>query len=173
LHVMHACRFRIEPSRRLVQAAEERRSCNSPLGREFLMQPMTRSCAVALLLGAITPAALVAQASPLATRAQAREAETDQRLQVQVSPSVALAPAPVRIRALVEPSAKNRQLEFVVDSVWYYRSSTIELSGARAARSYRVEFPSVPAGTHDVRVLLRDDGGEVRAMMHHRVTLLE
>ena len=137
------------------------------------MQPLTRSCAVALLLGAIVPASLVARASPHPNRAQAGGTETDQRLQVQVSPSVALAPAPVRIRAFVEPSANNRELEFVIDSVWYYRSSTIELSGARAARAYRVEFPSVPAGTHDVRVLLKDDAGEVRAMLHHRVTLLD
>ena len=136
------------------------------------MQAITRSCAVALLVGAIAPAALLAQASLHPARAQAG-APDDQRLQMQVSPSVALAPAPVRIRAFVEPSAENRELEFVVDSAWYYRSSTIQLSGARAARAYRVEFPAVPAGTHDVRVVLRDDGGEVRAMLHHRVTLLE
>jgi hypothetical protein len=128
---------------------------------------------MALVVLAIVPAALVAKARPHPVRAQAQGAATDQRLQVQVSPSVALAPAPVRIRAFVEPASENRQLEFVVDSAWYYRSSTIELSGARAARAYRVEFPSVPAGTHDVRVVLRDDGGEVRAMLHHRVTLLE
>jgi hypothetical protein len=128
---------------------------------------------MALVVIAIVPAALVAKGSPYPVRTQAGGSATDQRLQVQVSPSVALAPAPVRIRALVEPASENRQLEFVVDSAWYYRSSTIELSGARAARAYRVEFPAVPAGTHDVRVVLRDDGGEVRAMLHHRVTLLE
>ena len=135
------------------------------------MRAITTSCAVALVAAALAPAALVAHPSRHA-RAQ-EESVPDHRLFVQVSPSVALAPAPVRIRALVEPSAENRELEFVVDSAWYYRSSTIELSGARAARAYRVEFPQVPAGTHDVRVVLRDDGGEVRAMMHHRVTLLE
>lgn len=137
------------------------------------MPAITRSCAVALLVAAIAPAALVAQARSHPVRTQAEGPATDQRLHVQVSPSVALAPAPVRIRAFVEPDTENRQLEFVVDSAWYYRSSTIELSGARAARAYRVEFPAVPAGTHDVRVVLRDDGGEVRAMMHHRVTLLD
>jgi hypothetical protein len=134
------------------------------------MSAITRSCAVALVAAALAPAALVAHTVPHAARAQEGP---DQRLYVQVSPSVALAPAPVRIRAFVEPAAENRELEFVVDSAWYYRSSTIELSGASAARAYRVEFPQVPAGTHDVRVVLRDDGGEVRAMMHHRVTLLE
>ena len=137
------------------------------------MRAITRSCAVGLIVAAIAPAALVAQASRHPTQTQAGGPVTDQRLQVQVSPSVALAPAPVRIRAFVEPATENRQLEFVVDSAWYYRSSTIELSGARAARQYRVEFPAVPAGTHDVRVLLRDDEGEVVAMMHHRVTLLD
>ena len=136
------------------------------------MRAITTSCAVALVAAALAPVALVAHPSPHAARAQ-EESVPDHKLFVQVSPSVALAPAPVRIRALVEPSAENRELEFVVDSAWYYRSSTIELSGARAARAYRVEFPQVPAGTHDVRVVLRDDGGEVRAMMHHRVTLLE
>jgi hypothetical protein len=144
------------------------------------MRAITRSCAVVLIVAAIAPAALVAQARLQSTRTQAGERVTDQRLQVQVSPSVAMAPAPVRIRAFVEPATANRQLEFVIDSAWYYRSSTIELRGNRGGgsappptRQYRVEFPAVPAGTHDVRVVLRDDGGEVRAMMHHRVTLLD
>jgi hypothetical protein len=130
------------------------------------MRSITRPCALALLIAALASAALLAQAVPHEPR-PARE----QRLQIQVSPSVAFAPSVVRIQALVEPAMENRELEFVVDSDWYYRSSTIELSGASAARAYRVEFPAVPAGTHDVRVVLREANGDVRAILRHRVTL--
>jgi hypothetical protein len=136
------------------------------------MRPTTTAYATALLVAALLLGMVLAQVSPGYAR-QAGGSTGDRRLQVQVRPYVAYAPAPVRIEALVEPATENRQLEFVVDSAWYYRSSTIELSGARAARSHRVVFPSVPAGIHEVRVVLRDDGGEVRAILQHRVTLLD
>ena len=47
----------------------------------------------------------------------------------------------------------------------------IALNGAQAARAHNVVFPSVPAGKHEVRVVLRASGGEVRAILHHQVTL--
>jgi hypothetical protein len=136
------------------------------------MRRITTARATALLLAALLPGMLLAQVSPGYAR-QADGSAPDPRLQMQVRPYVAYAPAPVRIEALVAPATENRQLEFVIDSAWYYRSSTIELSGARAARAHRVVFPSVPAGIHEVRVVLRDDGGEVRATLQHRVTLLD
>ena len=137
------------------------------------MQPISRRCATALPIAAIALGSLVAQVNSGYARTSAGESATDPRLQVQVSPYVAHAPSAVRIHALVQPATENRELEFVIDSDWYYRSSTIELSGAQAARAYRVVFPSVPAGIHQVRVVLRDSGGEVRAILQHRVMLLD
>ena len=137
------------------------------------MRHIITTCATALLVAAIAPGSLVAGVSAGAAPPLAALAATDGRLRVQVSPSVALAPSAVRIQALVEPATENRELEFVIDSARYYRSSTIELSGARAARAHRVDFPSVPAGIHEVRVVLRDARGEVRAILQHRVILLD
>ncbi len=155
-----------------VHPAREAAGCDVPLDRGLLMRPIITTCATAVLVAALVLGRLLAPVSPGYAR-QSGGSTADQRLQVQIRPYVAYAPSPVQIEALVERATENRQLEFVIDSAWYYRSSTVELSGASAARSYRVVFPSVPAGIHEVRVVLRDDEGEVRAVLQHRVTLLD
>jgi hypothetical protein len=96
----------------------------------------------------------------------------EERLRVQVYPSFAQAPALVRIQAMVAPAAENRALEIVADSGNYYRSSTIELSGAASARAYTVEFRSVPEGVYQVQVVLRDSDSRVRATLYYRVVVV-
>jgi hypothetical protein len=91
------------------------------------------------------------------------------RLRMNVWPTIAQAPAVVRIEVLLEPDDKNRSLEIVVESGEYYRSSTIELDGAGAARFHSVQYRAMPAGTYDVRVLVRGAGGATLAAEHRWV----
>jgi hypothetical protein len=151
-------------ARRRSRLRETRPRAAAPFRKEAAMTDITKACATALLVAAIAPSVNAAQAGG---------SPKDQPLRAQVSPSYAFAPSTVRIRAFVLPDAENRELEIVVDSASYYRSSTIELSGAQAARAYDVVFVSVPAGLHEVRVVLKVSGGEVRAILYHRVTLFE
>jgi hypothetical protein len=82
----------------------------------------------------------------------------------RVWPLRALAPATVRIEVLIEADAANRALHIVVDSGEHYRSSTIALEGARAARFHFVQYRAMPAGQYGVEVLLVDQEGVSRAM---------
>jgi hypothetical protein len=94
-------------------------------------------------------------------------------LRIIVYPNVSQAPAVVRVQVLVEPAADNASLEVVADSGGYYRSSTIELPGSEAPRLHFVQFRSLPAGTYTLRVSVLDRRGEPRAMLHHRVLVVE
>ncbi len=133
------------------------------------MTGISKTCATALLVAASAPCVGSAQAAVDAL--QPADATAQERLRVRVSPNAGYAPSAVRIQAYVEPASENRELEVVIDSASYYRSSMIALNGAQAARVHNVVFQSVPAGTHEVRVVLRDRGGEVRAILYHQVTL--
>ena len=86
-------------------------------------------------------------------------------LWTNVEPGAAKAPAVVRIEVLVTPSDDNRTLDVTVDSSDYYRASSIELDGARAARFHAVAYRDMPAGTYTVIVRLRARQG-VRAVQH-------
>src|SRR5687767_4310877 len=94
-------------------------------------------------------------------------------LRLSVYPSYSRAPAVVRIQAIVEPVDQRRSLLVEIDSGGYYRSSTIQLPGVRAARVHAVNFAAVPAGEYEVRVGLVDDRGERSAIQYARVMVLE
>jgi hypothetical protein len=91
---------------------------------------------------------------------------------VLVRPSIAPAPATVRIEAQVAPSSENRMLQIAMDSGDYYRGSQVELDGDAAARVHTVEFRGVPAGTYDVEVALVDASGGVRAASHSTIQVV-
>ena len=100
------------------------------------------------------------------------EQEKD-RLRTLVYPSFARAPAVVTIQALIEREDGNRLLEIAAESGGYFRSSTIELSGADAARVHVVQFRSIPAGEYSVWVVLKGVGGDVRATSRTRLIIAE
>ena len=54
-----------------------------------------------------------------------------EQMTMKVSPEVAYAPADLVVQASIEASPDNRAIEVVVDSPDFYRSSLIELEGAR------------------------------------------
>jgi hypothetical protein len=112
-------------------------------------------------------------ALPAAPRAEAAVRASQEPLRAHIYPRIARAPARLTIQALVEPADENRALRIVVDSATYYRSSTIPLSGAQAARFHAVEFRFVPVGTHDIVVSVLDTDGAVRAVVNDRVVIVE
>jgi hypothetical protein len=82
-----------------------------------------------------------------------------EKLQLQVSPSVSMAPASIIIRALVEHDANNRELELVADSSDFYRRTVVELDGEFAPKVNELRINDVPGGEYDVRATLYDAHG--------------
>lgn len=81
------------------------------------------------------------------------------RLHIDVSPRISQAPAQVRIRATVTPSAENRGLRIVADSGDFLRSSYLPLDGAAAAPITETSFRNLPGGEYEVTVTLVDSQG--------------
>ena len=84
---------------------------------------------------------------------------TENRLRIDVSPRVSMAPAVLRIRATVTPDAANRALQIVADSDSFYRSSMVPLDGAKAAVITEMTLRNLPGGEYDVTVVLVDVDG--------------
>jgi hypothetical protein len=83
------------------------------------------------------------------------------RLAIRVSPAVALAPAFLTVRAIVEPSDDNRMLNVEVDSPTYHRSSEIPLDGKHAQRVNVFEVRNLPTGLYEVRAVLVGPSGPI------------
>lgn len=83
----------------------------------------------------------------------------DDRLRIEVTPRISQAPAQVRIRAIVTPSAENRGLRVTADSGEFFRSSYLPLDGADAAPITDTSFKNLPGGEYQVSVTLVDSQG--------------
>jgi len=83
----------------------------------------------------------------------------DDRLRIEVTPRISQAPAQVRIRAVVTPSAENRGLRVIADSGEFFRSSYLALDGAGAAPITDTSFKNLPGGEYEVSVTLVDSQG--------------
>lgn len=92
-----------------------------------------------------------------------------ERLKLNVSPSVAFAPANLVVRISIEPDAQNRAVEVAAESSAFYRSSEIQLDGDRAARTNTFELRDLPAGVYEVSATLMGPGDTVRATAHQEV----
>jgi hypothetical protein len=76
-------------------------------------------------------------------------------LRIEVSPSIARAPAAVTVRVSIESSSDNRALQIVASSANFYRSSEIQLDGAAASPLNVFEFKNLPTGMYQVTGVLR------------------
>ena len=85
-------------------------------------------------------------------------------LQLAVTPAQSMAPATVRIRARIEPSAENRTLTIVADGTNLYRSSEIQIDGVQAPKTVELRFSDLPGGEYEVYAALRDASGRQRAV---------
>lgn len=86
-----------------------------------------------------------------------------ERLRLSVSPTIAMAPATLRVQVRIAPDAANRSLAIVADGENYYRSSLLPLDGDRAASTLDISYPGVPGGTYEVLCVLLDSSGHQRA----------
>lgn len=96
----------------------------------------------------------------------------DDALAITVSPTQAFAPATLRIVVRMSPRAENRELELVADSSGFYRSSCISLEGERAPRIMSARFDGLPAGEYELRGVITDSAGNVRAIARQTVNVV-
>jgi hypothetical protein len=94
-----------------------------------------------------------------------------ERLQLQVSPAVSIAPAYVVIRAMVEHNADNRELEIIADSDEFYRRAVVELDGESAPRVNELKLIGIPGGDYEVTATLYDSHGE-RTAARRSITVM-
>jgi len=83
-----------------------------------------------------------------------------ERLTIRVSPAMTVAPAFVRVEAIVERDAGNRALRITAESDTFYRSSEIQLDGANGPLVSVLDFQSLPTGTYQVTGILVGTGGQ-------------
>jgi hypothetical protein len=79
---------------------------------------------------------------------------------MKVSPTLAPAPAFVRVEATIERDDNNRAFAIIAQSDDFYRSSQIQLDGASGPRIHVFEFPHLPSGVYEVTGSLVDRHGQ-------------
>jgi len=95
-----------------------------------------------------------------------------EKITMKVSPAVAFAPANLIVRAMIVADAENRAVEIVAESADFYRSSTIQLEGEKAARTSMFEFRNLPPGTYEVRANLIGADGGLRARIRQQINVI-
>ena len=86
--------------------------------------------------------------------------DAGERLAMRVTPNMALEPALLTVRTVIEADADNRGLEIVAQSADFYRRSSVQLDGASAPRLSVFEFKNLPTGTYDVTSVLIGSAGQ-------------
>jgi len=95
----------------------------------------------------------------VALLATARSLNGGEALRIQVTPSVARAPALLTVRVSVQAAAANRLLQVTAESPDFYRSSQIELDGTNNPPLNVFEFRNLPQGLYQVTGNLVDSNG--------------
>ena len=86
----------------------------------------------------------------------------DEAISITVRPAVATANGNAQLKVLVARNDMNRSLTWEVDGPNYFRSSTMELSGAAAPRTYFFVVRDLPAGEFEVRaIVVRNDSSQL------------
>jgi len=96
---------------------------------------------------------------------------TGDRLEMRVSPTVAIAPADLMVRTMVEANSANRSIEIVAESADFYRSSEIPLDGEKAARTAQFAFRNLPSGLYSVRAVLKGANAEQLAQTRQEINV--
>ena len=94
--------------------------------------------------------------------AGALHSSADEAISITVRPSVTSFRGSAQLKVLVARDEKNRSLTWEVDGPNYYRSSSMALDGAAAARSYFFIVKDLPGGEFVVRATVtRNDSSSV------------
>ena len=80
-------------------------------------------------------------------------------LRMRVTPAMVMAPGFLTVRVNVEAAVENRSLQVVAESPDFYRSSEIQLDGARATPLAVFEFRDLPTGLYEVTGVLSGPNG--------------
>jgi hypothetical protein len=93
------------------------------------------------------------------------------RLEVGVRPTLAPAPAAIRVTAVIEQHNANQSVTLTADCPRYRRSSTVALDGDAAARTHTTVFDHLPACAYEVHArLARSDGDDIVEIVDVLVT---
>jgi hypothetical protein len=76
-------------------------------------------------------------------------------IQLTVYPTITVAHGDAQLKIFVERNDENRALNWEVDGPDYYRSSTAQLDGADAPRSWFFLVKDLPEGSYQVRATVR------------------
>ena len=79
----------------------------------------------------------------------------DEAISITVRPAVASYRGSAQVKVLVARDEKNRMLTWEVDGPNYFRSSSQELQGAAAPRTYVFMMRELPAGEFEVRATVK------------------
>jgi hypothetical protein len=94
------------------------------------------------------------------------------QLKMTVSPAHAFAPAVLRVRVSLQPSAANRSLEVIADGDQFYRSSEIQLEGDQSPAAFNLELKDLPEGHYRVVGILKDGTGHERSLVYQEVNVI-
>jgi hypothetical protein len=85
----------------------------------------------------------------------------DEQISLSVRPAVAVARGNAELKVLVERNDANRALTWEVDGPGYYRSSTQQLEGSAAPKSWFFFVHDLPEGEFNVRAtVMRNNNSE-------------
>jgi hypothetical protein len=79
----------------------------------------------------------------------------EEPISMTVRPAVATTNSAAQIKVLVPRSARNRALRWEVDGPGYFRSSTLELNGAKAPAMFMFVVRNLPEGEVEIRAIVR------------------
>jgi hypothetical protein len=113
---------------------------------------------------------LIAACSFTCVLAAAGSLDGGDAMRMQVSPSVARAPALVTVSVTVASASENRLLQVVAESPTFYRSSEIQVNGERATALNVFEFRNLPTGLYQITGVLVGAHGQ-RAMVSKLVKI--
>jgi hypothetical protein len=99
-------------------------------------------------------------------------AGSPERLSMRVSPAVAIAPADLIVRTMVEANAQNRAIEIIAESEDFYRSSQMPLNGESAPRTTQFQFRGLPGGIYTVSAVLKGANDEPIALTRREVNVV-
>ena len=99
-------------------------------------------------------------------------ARAGDQLKMTVSPAHSFAPAVLRVRVSIQPSAANRSLEVIADGDQFYRSSEIQLEGDQSPATFNLELKDLPEGHYRVVGILKDGAGHERSLVYQEVNVI-
>jgi hypothetical protein len=88
------------------------------------------------------------------------ETAATEKLSLRVTPNVSSAPSNVIVKATIAKDQANRWLTVEAESGTFFRSSSIQLDGAKAPTVTEIRLSNLPSGEYSVSAVLTNNLGE-------------